>query len=120
MTDIEFYGKRMSLPEAKMYLIELKEGSIKLELNDLDRIGYNKMNEATRRDNEKKKARGETGLYEEYTEKGYLELLLEIEIGAREGINKINYMEKHGYFDFDKMTTEETIKFNRLLRTPFM
>jgi hypothetical protein len=106
MKKIEFHGEEIELSKAKTLLNKLKNGEINLELTENERIEYNHLKDILHEDIS--------------TEQSYLVFLLGMKIGIREGINKINYMEEHGYFDFDKMTPEETRKFNKLLRTPFM
>jgi hypothetical protein len=141
MSKIKFRDKEMSLQEAKTLLSKLKDGSINIELNKLEKIGYIQMNEATRRDNEKKKARGDKELYEEFTEKGYLELLLEIPISVTEHFEKIEACKKRGHLGekvmsydssgktlcfckdcgdmYDRpMNLEEQKDFNELMQTP--
>lgn len=131
----------MKLSEAKTLLSKLKDGSVNIELNDLERIGYNQMNEGTRRDSIKKKARGDKELYEEFTEKGYLEFLLEIPISVIEHFNKIENCKREGHKGesvlscdssgkmlcychscgdmYDRgMTSEESGNFNKLMKTP--
>jgi hypothetical protein len=138
---ISFHGKDIKLSEAKTLLSKLKDGSINIELNELERIGYNQMNEGTRRDNAKKKARGDKELYEEFTEKGYLELLLEIPISVIEHFNKIEACKRKGHKGesvlscdssgkalcychtcedmYDRrMTSKESMDFDKLIKTP--
>jgi len=141
MDKIKFHGLEMNLLEAKLYLENIKSGNITLKLSEEERIRYNSMNEATRMENEKKKARGDNQLYKEFNEKEYLELLLSIPIVVKDHYNKIEACKKKGHLGekvlgcdslgkalcychkcgdmYDRpMNMEEQRDFNKLMKTP--
>jgi len=77
---ITFRGEEMKLSEGRSLLNKILDGSKTLELTKSERTGYEEFNAARRRENEKRKARGNNNLCNEISEKDYIAFLLSIPV----------------------------------------
>lgn len=94
---ITFRGKEMKLSEGRSLLNKIMDGSETLELTKSERIEYEEFNAVRRRENERRKARGNNNPCKEIGEKDYIAFLLSIPVIINERYENEEYCRIKGH-----------------------